>query len=382
VKEAAVGLHNAIKGREVGVGTAPAWWNLTDSQFRDWYDQSVEGKPNATKFREWAVQHNAANSFREVGQSAWQAYESSYNDSTTTDYSPAQALSTPASPMRFPNAGDAFRTNPKPDDVNAQISLIDNHDRSWLYGKPLSELNDVQLREEVTKIGQAIKQRTATEAQLGRTMTTDEAVTEFAGDFHASSGAHIKELFDAGPEGPTKHLENVHKMRWLVKHRGGAPAAPSGGGGGVGFTPPTPPPDNTGGTGGTGPDPVTPAPADVVPDDPRSITGAGGATGELKPLTPQQEAGKAAHPHALKAKYIEALRVDAETAANAARVATQPGGKGWYLNQRNDLLRMAQAIHSLDADEVPDMRGKIEGVLKPEGLWDDYNDRVEPKARA
>ena len=348
-KDAATALHLAAqKIAPPGGAAPPAWWGYDEDRFQEY----IQTPANLSKFQAFAEEHAATLS--QLHPSAWQAYGNAIGTTGTKKYTKENAHQFPSYPYTFKGEGEAFRPNAPAGVVQAQMRKIDGETRSLVYDKPLSELNDQEMKKEVNTI------RAVMEIKQGMREANPDELTALLHSHFAASPALVSSFFAKDPE---KQLRAVHQMRYLKRNPGSGPAPSAGGG--VAPSPPSAPPPQT----PTGP-PNRPTP--VAPNG-----------GRLEPveekLTPEQERGKEDHISLVRTRFVDELLSEARVVERKGAMATASGGKEFHDERKNELLAYADEIKRLPANGVGDLRDKIQEVLQHSSgtLYDDLDDRIK-----
>jgi hypothetical protein len=244
VRDAAVQLQQAAKTHRPPGGTAPpVWWDYDRDQMAEY----LEKPENLKGFRDFVTdlgdQWGDTNAARQYNQFV----SAQSRSGGGAQYGPEHANHWQPTPYKFDpeKHGEAFRSSADPVAVTVALNRLDGDDIGLQSGKPLSQLNDKELREEfdLTKDMRAAMQSSKTYG--------DDAQDAFGSKF-AHTGAFASRFFrdDAGA---ARHLENIHKTRALKAKGGpggtgtagggtwrGLPGQPSGGGAAPRPEPPEP----------------------------------------------------------------------------------------------------------------------------------------------
>ena len=343
VKRAALELQQEAKKHPPPTNRPePEWWKLEADDFRAY----IEKPENLAKFHADANLVDAA-SWAATAPSAWLAYQNAVGGVSAKKYDKAVATIFPPHPYTFKDAGEAFRPNPPAGVVQAVLTNLGRETTSLTLDVPISDLTDAQMRDEVELIANVLGARNKVEADAGRKLTTAEATTTLGTRFKSPGSGHVQAFFRDGPD---KHLENLHKARYLKKNPGTGP---------IGGMPPAAPPAPPAAPPET---PATPPSAPSAPAAP--------AQGRLKPvekLTPEQEKGKADHVSKLRTAYVDKLIDEGRRASGD--------------EAKQKISYYAQKIKGMPATEVSDLEDMIAlEMIDDSALLTRIKDRIEKES--
>jgi hypothetical protein len=260
-KKAASELRDAVlRGKpEWPNNEAPDFMVMDEDTFKEW----VTRPENATEFHR--VMEQNKDQWRKPGEmpgfaASWVAYEAARGQTKQVKYQPANAGHFPAVPYSFAHLNeDAYHAGARPSVITAEKAKIDREDVNFTTKKLVSQLTPKEMEDE-------IEMTAYLRDQAKGAGITDTLAVHAQNTPDAPSPERMKVVLSSD-KAVNKHLENIHRMRYLTemekvaKNPPAAPPTSNQGGGNQGGSSP----------GGGGGQPATPS-------SPRPTTEPGGQT--------------------------------------------------------------------------------------------------------
>ena len=235
-KKATLALREvAVAGQpDFGDKNPPMWWTMDDAAFKDW----VAKPENATEFHSF-MQQNAP-TWGKPGNipnfgAAWVNYEAARGMTQQVKFQPGNAGHFPRVPYTFDEKTAAYHAGAREGEVTSEMARIDRGEAAFTSKKPLSQMSDSEMESEIDTT-QFLRSQVK-----GGASPTDVLTVHAQNTPDAPSVERMKGVL-ASDERLDKHLENVHRQRYLkemkkVAKTGTAAAQTSGPGASSGSAP-------------------------------------------------------------------------------------------------------------------------------------------------